>query len=621
MSTEKELPEGWKWVKLKDVVSLLGDGLHGTPEYSENGEYFFINGNNLSNGKIEIKANTKSVSVSEYEKHKKQLSDKSILVSINGTIGNVAFYNNEKIILGKSACYFNVTDVISKHFLMWLLKDIRFLNYALNSATGSTIKNVSLKSMREFTIPLPPIAIQNDIVLKIDELFSELDKGIENLKTAQQQLAVYRQAVLKSAFEGKLTNKDLKDGELPKSWVLKKVSDICNVVRGGSPRPAGDLRYYNGTIPFLKVADITKDSNKYLLAFTHTIKEAGLHKTRKISPDTLLLSNSGATLGVPKICMIDATMNDGIAAFLNLDKRSNHYLYYFWLSKTKELRNINMGAAQPNLNTDIIKNYVVPYCSFAEQSTVVKEIENLLSVCDKIEETITNSLQQAEALKQSILKKAFEGKLVKAGIQTEAKVISINAKRDVWERKVLAGKIISACHHERSFGTTKFQKLLYLCEQHAQLLFDTHYIKQTAGPLDATFIYPFIREAKKSEWFIQDTGVAPYHFEPLNKLENLTSDYPKFFEPVSDKINYVLGLLKDKNTDDSELVATVYAIWNNYILEQQELDPEVLTNEVYDWSKSKAKFSKAGILAMWNWMKEVGLVPIGFGKVINKVTS
>ncbi|MFN7240869.1 MAG: restriction endonuclease subunit S, partial [Chitinophagales bacterium] len=251
---------------------------------------------------------------------------------------------------------------------------------------------------------------------------------------------VYRQSLLKWAFEGKLTclnldSFDLHDthdlnvreknqgnqnnqknqgsdkGELPEGWKWVKVSEISNVVRGGSPRPAGDRKYYDGNIPFLKVRDITKDSGTYLTSFEYTIKEAGLHKTRQIKPNTLLLSNSGATLGVPKICMIDATMNDGIAAFLDLDERSNLYLYYFWLSKTKELRNINMGAAQPNLNTDIIKNYLVPYCSIEEQQLIVSELESKLTVCDRIEETISQSLQQAETLRQSILKKAFEGKL------------------------------------------------------------------------------------------------------------------------------------------------------------------------------------------------------------------
>ncbi|MBU1183111.1 MAG: restriction endonuclease subunit S [Proteobacteria bacterium] len=279
-------------------------------------------------------------------------------------------------------------------------------------AKGVGIPHVDPALLWSYHFPIPPFPEQHRIVAKIEELFSRLDKGIESLKTAQQQLKVYRQAVLKWAFEGKLTNKNVKEGELPEGWKWVKIGEISNVVRGGSPRPAGDPKYYGGKIPFLKVADITKDNSVFLYTFSYTIKEAGLHKTRKISPNTLLLSNSGATLGIPKICMIDATMNDGIAAFLDLDERSNLYLFYFWMSKTHELRNINMGAAQPNLNTDIIKNYVVPYCSFETQKAIVAEIESRLSVCDKIEESIEQSLKQSEALRQSILKKAFEGKLV-----------------------------------------------------------------------------------------------------------------------------------------------------------------------------------------------------------------
>lgn len=298
--------------------------------------------------------------------------------------------------------------LFSKTYLCHYLNQINYREFV----TGTTRLKLNQASMKEIPIILPLLPEQHRIVAKIEELFSELDKGVEALKTAQQQLKVYRQAVLQWAFEGKLTNKNAIEGELPNGWKWMKIDDISNVVRGGSPRPAGDKKYYDGNIPFLKVADITRDNGIFLNTFNYTIKEAGLHKTRKISPNTLLLSNSGATLGVPKICMIDATMNDGIAAFLNLDARSNLYLYYFWLSKTRELRNIDMGAAQPNLNTDIIKNYVVPYCSFEQQKAVVAEIETRLSVADKLEEAITQSLQQAEALRQSILKKAFAGKLV-----------------------------------------------------------------------------------------------------------------------------------------------------------------------------------------------------------------
>ena len=114
-----EIPESWEWVRLHNIVSILGDGIHGTPEYADNGDYFFINGNNLANGKIIIKNDTKRINSDEYEKYQKNLNGSTMLVSINGTIGNVAFYNNEKIMLGKSACYFNLITPDLKMYLYY----------------------------------------------------------------------------------------------------------------------------------------------------------------------------------------------------------------------------------------------------------------------------------------------------------------------------------------------------------------------------------------------------------------------------------------------------------------------------------------------------------------------
>ena len=335
----------------------------------------------------------------------------TVLVTCIGNLGRTGFLKKEAAFNQQINAILENDKLIGK-YIFYQAQSPSFRNQLEKLATGTTVSIVNKKNFETIEIPIPPLETQQAIVSKIEELFSELDKGIAELKTAQQQLKTYRQSVLKSAFEGKLTNENVKDGELPDGWKVVKISDISRVVRGGSPRPAGDPKYYDGDIPFLKVADLTKDNGIYLTTFKYTIKEAGLHKTRQITPNTLLLSNSGATLGVPKICMINATMNDGVAAFLELDIRSNHYLYYFWLSKTLELRGINMGAGQPNLNTDLIKDYKVPYCSFEEQHRIVQEIESRLSVADKMEQSIQVSLQKAEVLRQSILKKAFSGELV-----------------------------------------------------------------------------------------------------------------------------------------------------------------------------------------------------------------
>ena len=111
----------WKMTTIAECSTILGDGLHGTPKYDENGEYAFINGNNLHNGRIVIKPDTKRVGLSEYEKHKKELTDRTVLVSINGPLGNVAVYNGEKVILGKSACYFNVSTDCDVQFMRYVV--------------------------------------------------------------------------------------------------------------------------------------------------------------------------------------------------------------------------------------------------------------------------------------------------------------------------------------------------------------------------------------------------------------------------------------------------------------------------------------------------------------------
>lgn len=195
-------PMGWECRTLNELVSKLGDGLHGTPTYSEEGEYYFINGNNLQNGVIQINSQTKKVSSEEFNKHKKELNESTMLVSINGTIGKVAFYRGENIVLGKSACYFNVQEtLINKIFLYRLIESPYFIKYASGLATGSTIKNVSLKTMRNFPVPTPPKELQNQFAERIAIIEQQKQQAQTNLEKSE---ALFN-SLLHRAFTGELT--------------------------------------------------------------------------------------------------------------------------------------------------------------------------------------------------------------------------------------------------------------------------------------------------------------------------------------------------------------------------------------------------------------------------------
>ena len=200
--------------------------------------------------------------------------------------------------------------------------------------------------------------------------------------------------------------------EVPEGWVWTTINELCDVVRGGSPRPAGDEKYYNGAIPFLKVADLTKDDGIYVYKAEYTIKEAGLKKTRLVNEGTLLLTNSGATLGVPKITTFPTTFNDGIAAFLYMNREVQLYLYWFIKSKTDSLRKIDQGAAQPNLNTDLIKSIPIPLPPLTEQFRIIKEIEHWFALIDPIEQDKADLQTIIKQTKSKILDLAIHGKLV-----------------------------------------------------------------------------------------------------------------------------------------------------------------------------------------------------------------
>jgi type I restriction enzyme S subunit len=273
-------------------------------------------------------------------------------------------------------------------------------------------------------IPIPPLPEQQAIVAKIEELLSDLENGKQQLQTAQQQLKVYRQSLLKWAFEGKLTNKNVKAGELPKGWKLVKIEDVATVGTGATPLK-GNNKYYDGG----EIAWVTSGAlnDEFVKEATDFVTELALKETNlSVYPkNTLLLAmyGEGKTRGKCSELLIKATTNQAIAAihFKNKDNRVKPFLKYFLLKNYNDIRRLSSGGVQPNLNLGIVKKTLIPLPPIAEQQLIVSELESKLTVCDKIEETISQSLQQAETLRQSILKKAFEGKLVQTEVFTNKK--------------------------------------------------------------------------------------------------------------------------------------------------------------------------------------------------------
>ncbi len=197
---EIEIPEEWEVKKLNEITNKIGDGIHSTPEYVEHSEYYFINGNNLINGKITYFENTKNVSKEEFLKYELKLNENTILLSINGTIGNVAFYNKEKIILGKSASYIICNDKLNTLFLFYQLQSNLTKKYFSTQLTGTTISNLSLSSIRNMIFHLPLFPEQQ----KIATILSNIDAQIDSQTQYKDKLERLKKSLMQKLLTGEV---------------------------------------------------------------------------------------------------------------------------------------------------------------------------------------------------------------------------------------------------------------------------------------------------------------------------------------------------------------------------------------------------------------------------------
>ena len=207
-----EVPEHWGIPKLLHITTKIGDGLHSTPIYQEGTGYYFINGNNLVDGEIRIGETAKEVPESEFNNYQIALDKTTVLLSINGTIGKVALYNNESVILGKSASYMNCCPELLPSFLLNYLTTSQAKKYYDLEATGTTIFNLSLNSIRNMKVPLPEIDEQKGIVHFIAEQYSKYEALIQFSEKQNKLLKERRTALISAAVTGKI---DVRDWQAP----------------------------------------------------------------------------------------------------------------------------------------------------------------------------------------------------------------------------------------------------------------------------------------------------------------------------------------------------------------------------------------------------------------------
>jgi|SRR5690606_14766516 len=374
--------------KLKDLTLKIGDGLHSTPKYDELGQYYFINGNNLKDGIIFIDEKTKKVNEEEFLKHKKNLSTNTILLSINGTIGNLAFYNNENVILGKSACYINTDENCLKNkYLYYQLKTRRISKYFDDSLTGSTIKNLGLKSINNTDIITPTLQEQT----KIADFLGAVDKQLDILNKKKEKLNTYKKGVMQQLFSQQLRFKDDNGNDFPK-WEEKTLGEVANIIMGQSP----DSNSYNlegQGLPLIQ-------GNADIVNRISSPRQYTNHIT-KVSEAGDILFTVRAPVGAVGINNVKSCIGRGVASI-----RSNEnqiFLYQYLLFIENDWEKFSQGSTFTAINSKDLKNYKF----FVPKDKEQKKISNFLSAIDKQIESVSAQIQKTESYKKGLLQQMF----------------------------------------------------------------------------------------------------------------------------------------------------------------------------------------------------------------------
>lgn len=330
-------------------------------------------------------------------------------------------------------------DGLTTEYLRYFIQSKYTLLNTQKKGTGTPHLNANI--LKASKLVVPSIAEQERIVTRIEELFSSLDNAVETLKKTKEQLAVYRQAVLKEAFEGKLTiawrksfpsespkadfesilrpNEAFKDTSgdeneinlvLPDLWKKVRLGEVFEVQVGATPSRRIP-EYWNGDINWVSSGEVHFNG---IFRTNEQITDDGLaHASTNVHPiGTVMLAmiGEGKTRGQAAILNVEAAHNQNTAAILvSKTPCSPKYIYYFLQMNYDNTRRVGSGNNQKALNKERVRALRFPFTSFAEQNQIVEEIESRLSVCESIEQTVDTALAQADALRQSILKQAFEG--------------------------------------------------------------------------------------------------------------------------------------------------------------------------------------------------------------------
>lgn len=581
-----------------------------------------------------------------------------LISGINVYKGAVVVYEGEEDITATihySSYEYDKTK-IDVEFLKLFLESPEFLDAIKEQVPGGIKTEIKPKHLLPLEVTMPDLEGQKKIIKSFSKFNVTNDTLTAELSHQFDMVRQLRQAFLREAMQGKLTEQDPKDEparellnkikaalrqaqgdrkntkqkevppikkdeipfDIPENWVWCRLGEVCDLITSGS---RGWARYYSseGAI-FIRMGNLSKgnfnlrmDKIQYVKPPTNSEGD----RTR-LEENDILISITGevGNLGLISKDFGEAYINQHTALVRLNGMMVAKFIAYSFLSDFLQSQfNAPQRGMKNSFRLSDIEYLIIPLPPLHEQHRIVTKLEQLMKLCDELDQSIRQSKEQTNMLLQAALREA---------LQPKAKVVKLPVLQEVEEkaflkRKVLATYIINQSLNDPHFGDTKFEKLLHLADYIAiKRNLNQNYIQKVAGPYDNSFTYPYFKQVEGSKWFIRKKDGSRYIFKPGQNHSKSLNTYGLFAEEELKRVNRIVRYFKNSTYEKPEIASTLYAAWNNRIILQQEINDDLLIEDFYKWDVNKKRYKRSILEKALQWMRQEGLVPDGWGKVVAK---
>lgn len=409
-----KLPGNWCWTKITVITDILNGFAFKSQHYSSAG-IRIIRITNVQDGFIQDKKPVYYPLESQKEITPFMLKDGDFLMSLTGDVGRVAIIDASFLpaaLNQRVACLrIKSEDSVRKEYIFYFCLQKQFVSDCIKSAKGSAQLNMSTEWLKEYPIPLPPLAEQQRIVDRIESLFAKLDEAKEKAQAVVDSFETRKAAILHKAFAGELTAKWREEhGVGMESWEKYKFNELGTLERGRSKhRPRNDPKLFGGKYPFIQTGDVAR-SGMYITEHTQTLSEVGAEQS-KLFPKGTLCITIAANIGDVSILTYDCCFPDSVVGFTPNERTLSEYIYYLMSTLQREIEANAPATAQKNINLRILNDLLLDIPSVAEQTQIVNQVEYLFFQEQHAKEAAEIVLDQIELMKKSILARAFRGEL------------------------------------------------------------------------------------------------------------------------------------------------------------------------------------------------------------------